>query len=360
MLRRQISGLVLALVLLAPTQAMSWSVTLGTPQAVTVAPDPSPKLKFYHRDGRYSTMPSNETSFPHMIIYPGFENFRLLGTSRFIEDMKDVEPATPIFGGESTANFWGNGGQWLNSVHRIRAANLLGFVHGEYHWYPHVLGPNGNNIAWMSVALTQSYDNGITWAPATQILTSAEPIPAKPEWGGVNNPCGLFDAANNRWLLWYGGDERIHLAMSPADASGKPTKWWKYYNGAFTEPGIGGKSTPLKCLDTKHGTLPSVIWNTYLNRWVMAYHSYGRDFSIYMSTSIDGINWDCPRLVVKAKPSAIEGAIRKAWFPTIVGPGTDKRSGRDAHLYYLDMQQYPGQRPEYTRDFIKIPITFSR
>lgn len=360
MLRKHSLGVVLALLLLAPTQAMSWSVTLGTPQAVTVAPDPSPKKKFYHRDGRFSTMPSNEPNFSHMVIYPGFENFRLLGTSRFIEDMKDVEPATPIFGGESTANFWGNGGQWLNSVHRIKGKNLLAFVHGEYHWYPHVLGPNGNNIAWMSVGLTESYDNGVSWVPAKQILTSSTPIPAEPQWGGVNNPVGQFDPASNRWLLWYGGNERIQLAMSPADASGKPTKWWKYYNGAFSEPGIGGLTTPLKCLDTKRGTLPSVIWNTYLNKWVMAYHSYGPDFSIYMATSADGITWDCPRLVVKAKPSAIAGAVRKAWFPTIVGPGTDKRSGRDAHLYYLDMQQYPGQKPEFTRTFIKIPLTFSR
>ena len=38
-------------------------------------------------------------------------------------------------------------------------SNLIGFIHAEDHWYPR----NSEAIAWKSIAVAYSYDNGETW-----------------------------------------------------------------------------------------------------------------------------------------------------------------------------------------------------
>lgn len=43
----------------------------------------------------------------------------------------------------------------------------------------------------------------------------------------------------------YRATFRIGLARSPVSSGGKPGTWMKYYNGAFSEPGIRGQSTGI-------------------------------------------------------------------------------------------------------------------
>ena len=107
---------------------------------------------------------------------------------------------------------------------------------------------------------------------------------------------------------------RAPLADVLAAAANKTTtEWTKYYNGSFSETGIGGNASNLLPVD------PAILWSTgfystVTNRYTMflAAGSYNvdtfltREYSqfkanVYAITSTDGIKWSMPeRLVVQA------------------------------------------------------------
>lgn len=340
----------LAALTLSAVPASAWNVVKGPATTPTVNPETGRKKGFVLRDGRFNVFPSGDSRYPFMIIYPGYANYRLLGTSRFLEDMKVVSPVEPIFGGEKAADTWDNGGQWFLSVHRLESGRLVGFTHAEYHGYPNLF--NQPQKGWFSTAVAYSDDNGASWRSGGQIITSEQPPPPrnKVEFGGIGNPGVVYDGANKRWLLYH-SEYRLRVAMS-TDPLGQQGSWRKYYNGAFSQPGLRGVSTPLKCLDRVPGTVPAVHWNTYLNKWVMLYHGY-QNKSIFIAASDDGLNWDCPRLLVQNN-----GRGWRAWYPTLVGDVTDKVAGQRAHLYYLQMQELANGK--HSRQYVKVPLTFQR
>jgi len=102
----------------------------------------------------------------------------------------------------------------------------------------------------------------------------------------------------------------------------------KYYNGGWTEDGLGGKSSELK--KENHGTnWLDVSYNTYLNKFLMV---VSWDFQwkqdLFLLVSDDGINWsDTYRIANEA------GALT---YPTIVGgPEAGQReTGKDFSVYY--------------------------
>jgi hypothetical protein len=116
------------------------------------------------------------------------------------------------------------------------------------------------------------------------------------------------------------------MAVS-ADPKGAPGTWKKYYNGAFTEDGLGGQHTKVPGLIP--GGNPSVHWNTYLKKWVMVWHGWSPP-NIYLSVSEDGINWEEPKSIIV---SSISG---RTWYPTIIG-NTDVEAGQIAKIYYADI-----------------------
>ena len=118
----------------------------------------------------------------------------------------------------------------------------------------------------------------------------------------------------------------MYMAISE-DSKGAPGTWKKYYNGEFTEPGLGGNETPVPGLSP--GANPSVHWNTHLENWVMVWHSWGNSGRINLSVSADGINWSTPQIIVE---SEIGG---RAWYPTIIGI-SDVEAGQNARIYYAD------------------------
>jgi hypothetical protein len=128
--------------------------------------------------------------------------------------------------------------------------------------------------------------------------------------------------------MCYYQEQQISMAVSN-DPKGAPGTWKKYYNGDFTEDGLGGMQSPLPGLENYPGGNPSVHWNTYLKKWVMVWHGWAPT-KIYVSVSANGINWDTPQAIVS---SSIAG---RAWYPTIIG-GTDVEAGQTAKIYYADI-----------------------
>jgi hypothetical protein len=110
------------------------------------------------------------------------------------------------------------------------------------------------------------------------------------------------------------------------------TQFTKYYNGSWSQPGLGGLSSPLEAANPNNGW-SSVTYNDYLNQFVMATteKSSNDAGNLYLSTSTDGINWG-QRQAIALDPG-------EQFYPSLVGMGTDpSRTGQSFYVYYTDSQ----------------------
>ena len=303
-----------------------WEVQLSNAEDVA-NPVGYPHMAWYP-DGHISVLPNGNE---YIMFWAEFESHRSVGTTQFVDGQYALQPSTAVFGSRGNFDTYDNGGSWLMSVLRKPNSNdLIGFYHAEDHWYPHTT----NDIAWKSIGVTYSNDNGITWETGKQIITSYNSKPATPTWGGTGDCCVVWDHINSRWLCYY-QEQTISMAIS-YDPVGATGTWKKYNPSGFTEDGLGGWQSPLPGLSSVPGGNPSVHWNTYLNKWVMVWHGWS-PANIYISVSTNGINWDTPKMIIVSEQGG------RAWYPTIIGV-TDVEAGQVAKIYYADFAQDGGSR----------------
>jgi hypothetical protein len=134
-------------------------------------------------------------------------------------------------------------GQWINHVELV-GKTLFGWVHNEtacdY--------ANGGQTH-MMMTIASSTDYGLTWRILGPIIRGTDPPAAKKETGdscitAVRGQDG-YDYAyclHNGGHSWDGG--YTFVARAAASDPG-PNKWKKYFNGAWSEPGVDGKSSPI-------------------------------------------------------------------------------------------------------------------
>lgn len=148
---------------------------------------------------------------------------------------------------DADAESYSHCGKWLNAafVDAANASVVHGFFHQEWHC-DYAAGLYTNK----SVGYARSDDGGATFTPAgarTQLIAGNN--------FSTTHQCGEGDHGVVRlgdWLyLFYvewDGPSNIHggttsgLARSPVAAGGAPGSWSKWFNGAFDEPGVGGRS----------------------------------------------------------------------------------------------------------------------
>ena len=318
------------------TQAsQDWTFELGE---YTVVPNKAnvPTYPWYP-DGHISVLFDQGN---YVMFWANFENYRTVGAKPFPEDHSTLSPQYAIFGGRFDRDAFNNGGSWLMSVYRIDGDDLIGFYHAEDHWYPRQW-----EYAWKSIGVTRSFDKGITWIDDGQIIHSSKSKPTIPDHGGNGDHCVVWNEGLKRWICYY-QEHFLQMAISD-DPLGQPGSWYKYYNGAFKEPGLGGLSTPIPVLKNIPGANPSVHFNSYLKLWIMVWHRWDPP-EIYIAYSTDGIAWIHPQKMV----SGSQGG--KAWYPSIIGE-TDVQAGQEARLYYADFSA-DGQ----TRKFVSRSLKFIR
>ncbi len=134
-------------------------------------------------------------------------------------------------------------GQWLNHV-ELEGKTLFGWVHNEtacdYAKY-------GQTHASMTIAT--STDHGLHWKIEGPIIVGTDPPAANKETGDscmtvVRGQDG-YDYAyclHNGGHSWDGG--YTFAARAPIADPG-PGKWKRYFDGAWNQPGVAGKATPI-------------------------------------------------------------------------------------------------------------------
>lgn len=205
------------------------------------------------------------------------------------------------------------------AVREAKTGNVLAFYHGEDQ---EGAPTNAAGVPgfYCSVALAVSKDEGRTFEKRGPVITSQAPKKSTGVFDqGCGDMCALTDKDGRFYLIYYcehsrvdGRGVQICLARSPVESAGAPGSWRKYYEGNFTEPGLGGKDTPVLA-GGRHeadAIFPHVTWVKELQQYVMLFNlvNYRENTStnaptqsgIWAAVSRDGIHWGAPAQVLPA------------------------------------------------------------
>lgn len=204
-----------------------------------------------------------------------------------------------------------------------------------------------------------SYDGGWTYHELGRVLASgSEPNCSAQNGyfaGGHGDFTVLIDEAGEYFYFYfstYAGDtseQGIAVARMRVEDRADPVgNVWKYFDGAWEEPGLYGRVSPAFPAAVDWGQEnadafwgPSLHYNTYLGQYVAllnrsccapgwpqegVYVSFNRDLG-------DPQGWSEPRKIISGG----------SWYPQIVGLGpeeTDKRTGSFARFFVGGHSEY--------------------
>lgn len=269
------------------------------------------------------------------------DSFRTTAKSTLVEDhINQVTDENLVFGIDSSEpkipNINENGSWFIGVFPLDDKGRYVGFFHGESHWSLY-------GKAHKSIGVAYSDDYGKTWHDSAPIIVD-EPKPATEQWSGLGDGCVVRDEKNGRWVCYFQAKSwwtnSICMAVS-YDPEGKSGTWKKWDGSDFTidaydeKTGRGGNNVHLKNLDKKPGANPSVMWNTYLNKWVMAYGTW--EHRICISQSEDGIHWSSPQQILGSDE-------HPAWYPNLISEEGDTIGGQTVNLYFSYDQGSDGKR----------------
>jgi hypothetical protein len=252
--------------------------------------------------------------------------------------------------GEAQATFMHRVDPWPTWIESLWPDHESGAIFGWYH-REHFGVCKGSNLSVPQIGATASFDGGATWIDFGAVITQGDPIDCSSQngyfAGGTGDVSVILDRDKQFFYFFFGvyggplqgqgvGVARLPFA-SRYSQSGAVMKW---YNGAWQEPGLTGRITPIfpanvawqrPNADAFWG--PALHWNTYLEQYVMLlnrsccspgfpqegiYVSFGNDLS-------DPASWTTPDKILDDT----------GWYPQVIGfgHGTDREAGRFARLY---------------------------
>jgi hypothetical protein len=308
-----------------------------TAQQAQIRPAPAIEIPFqvdgnspsFWRDGRFHFM----TSTGHPVIASGPRQLRFWSAS-----------AVSVIRSESLP-------MWIESAW----VDGDGTVYGWYHHEPAGLC-RGTDLTAPRIGAVVSYDGGLSFFDLGLILTSGDPVDCTAKNGFFAGGHGDFSVILNR--------ERTHFYFFFTNYGGAPARQgvaaarlafehrsvpvgavYKYADGAWSEPGLGGRVTPVfparvswmrPDADSFWG--PAIHWNKELERYVMLLNHacceprWPQD-GIYVTFSSDltqPINWTRPVRILD------EIGFAPGFYPQVLGLGlgeSDTLAGRRARLF---------------------------
>lgn len=298
---------------------------------------PGIDMQGFWPDGKLSVFKNDNAQF---IIFWGEKySIRTEGESPYPENqILQVLPVNRVFGkGIQEQQGFNDGGSWFIGVHKLEDQRLVGFFHAESHWT--------GGMAYKSIGVTYSTDKGRTWSAGRKILNVDYPKPTEAKWSGLGDGCVVYNQVLGKFICYYSAyvakeDYKIAMAAS-RDSTGIEGSWKKWdgndfaVDGLDAVSGLGGIDHKVQGLSSRSGANPSVMWNSYLKKWLMVYS--GWDKVIYMSVSTDGLAWEEPfALTLPDKETAT--------YPNLIGENGDLEGGKVIKLYYGRNQDQNGIR----------------
>jgi hypothetical protein len=161
---------------------------------------------------------------------------------------------TPAGSGYSQRNYCDLTQQWVDPD----AGDWYGLVHNEF-----TPQPFGDGLHYDAIDFAVSTDHGHTWTIKGHAITSpystlrgdTAAFPQQTYYYGDGDPRMYVDTASGYFYVYYGS--RIvnkgggwvafyeHVARAPISDKMATGSWQKYYDGAWTQPGVGGKESNL-------------------------------------------------------------------------------------------------------------------
>lgn len=248
-----------------------------------------------------------------------------------------------------------NGGRWIESTILAEGGTLYGWYHHE----PAGLCP-GTDLTAPMIGALRSDDDGKSWHDLGFVLTARKGTlrcDAQNGYfaGGHGDFCVVLDPEQHYLYFFFGNyagdlhEQGVAAARMEWSHRDQPVGHvWKWHEGDWREPGLGGKVTPIfpamtawERPDCDAFWGPSIHWNTYLEHYVMLLNrAKGAGWvqeGIYVSFNTDVANpasWTQPQKI-------LEGG---GWYPTVIGErterGTDKLAGKTARFFMFGESAY--------------------
>ena len=251
-----------------------------------------------------------------------------------------------------------DGGRWMEAT--LQHENTL---YGWYHFEPNaanVCPKNGKTAP--KIGALVSTDNGLNWRDLGIVLASPpeELVCDTPNHyfaGGHGDFSVLPDAKNEYVYFFYDNyagpvaEQGVSIArLAFADLPNPVGRIQKFHNGQWTEPGLGGRGTPIfpavrdwHAPDPDVFWGPSIHWNTHLKQYVIllnrAIDPAWKQEGIYISFNpdlSDPAGWSTPERL-PMNPEG-QGPIHLQFYPQAFGTNaaareTDKLASQSPRLF---------------------------
>ena len=225
---------------------------------------------------------------------------------------------------------------------------LLMFYHAEVYTFP-----PGYLPFYSEIGLARSIDDGQTWTDMGIILAPhlSERAPFfRIQGNSWDVGWGAYAIVGEYFYLYFadlldagGQHARVNHAVARARISdvvnaaaqhGAISPWSKYYEGTWSEPGVGGKSSPLIEQTGEYFLLGDVSYNTYLKKYIaIVIGKPWPNTDLYWMESEDGLSWTNYQKIVDDPGHK--------FYVTLVGEEEQLRqSGKEFFLYYVHSHEF--------------------
>jgi hypothetical protein len=282
--------------------------------------------------------------------------------------------------------------EWLSGIYTPDGQVVYALVHSEYHGlaHPGYCGDDFAECRYNSITSAQSLNRGDSYfqAPAPGHLVAAMPYRSVPGDGRY----GYFSPSNivvkDGWfynMILVSATYRKQQAgvcLMRTQNLADPKSWRAWDGQGFTVRFIDPYRDSARSVD-RHvcqvlspdelgDVNRSVVWSTYLNKWIVAGTStiyqaaYGTLLrSFYFSTSDDLIHWTPRQLLMHVENDATYqcGDLDPAAYPSFVDPDSTDRNfqtiDQTTHLYFTTFRR-ENCMPTSKRDLKRVEIQFSQ
>lgn len=298
----------------------------------TIGQSPSTFMKGYWPDGKL--IPVRKGDVWQLFWCESTDVLTTAATPYPEDHISSLTEENKVWGKDfSRIDGFNDGGSWFIGIFPLDDnGRYVGFFHAESHW-------DSNGTAHKSIGAAYSDDYGATWRDPEPVITDRNAKPAEPDWTGLGDGCVIRDESTSRYICYYQGKVKsganaLCMAAS-SDRTGASGTWKKWDGKDFTIPaydsstGLGGENIPVENLEKVPGANPSVMWNTFLEKYVMVYASWGKQ--IYMSFSDDGIVWSSPEMITGSPETP-------ACYPNLISGNGDLTGGETVQMYWSHNQ----------------------